>query len=172
MRSEVVGAVPVLLAVLDTAALLGCDELDTATLLGCDELDTATLLGWEELDTATLLGCDELDTATLLGWEELDTATLLGCDELDTATLLGCDELDTATLLGCDELEVGAGASSAILSNLNQLILKPLLKALIPKVWRPAGKVTVCSTLTQVCQLPVLGTVTLSYSVSVSSSYK
>ena len=144
------------------------DDLDEE-LAGADDVDDAI----DDLDEELAGADDELDD--IIGADDELTVAADLDDELDE--IAGAEELVVAAL--DDELEevtVAWDEDDALLalpgSILNQLILNPPITALILKLCLPAVKVTVRSTSTQVCQAPVLGTVTVSSTLASLVSFR
>lgn len=126
-------------------------ELDLLDDIALDLLDKLLLVfAAEELfrgefDEYALLEIDEL-----LDDELLDAGHALILDN-DEDLLLELDDINAAELLGLFADNAGV--------ILNQLILKPPIKELILKKYRPPFNVSVFSTVVQTCHPPVLGTV-------------
>ncbi len=91
---------------------------------------------------------------------ELTLLAALDLDELDKLELVteGAEELELLAVVPAELLELGAPT----LSILNQFMLKPPETDFNPKVCLPAVSVTTRWIVTQVCQPPVLPTVTVS----------
>lgn len=111
-----------------------------------------------------------------------ELAALDELDKLDELVVAGLDELELELVLLFTELvelllEVTVPALDeellvAVPSTLNQLILKPPVSALIPKLWPPAVSFTVAVTSTHFCHPPVAGTVTVPSTSPVAASVK